>query len=211
MPTQRLASFQDFCNFAKGAQNLSSQDERGVAVGMMLDGLGVRIANYILKSTQFPLYQYASDGVSGAAEFYGIEHYGKHKRNLIRLFRPFNIASITSVTDNQTLLTSDLYSLDPKNGSLWRLNGMFYPQPLAVQVVYTAGYPAIGAGNTAKLGVPSDLNIACLQQAQFEFNAREPGGVPVGANTISRSDGSIVIQPQNWIKSVQNILDQYRR
>ena len=206
-----LASFQDFQDFAKDASKISSSSEKGVAIVKLLASVSRRMMTYVLKSNNYSLKQLASDGLNSPSEFYGIEHYGKDRRNIIRLYRPFNVTSITSVIDNGSVLTSDYYYVDYQNGIINRLRGKFYPYPGAVQVVYTAGFPVNGDGDTQKICVPEDLQVACLTQANYEFTEREPGGVPAGAQTVSRPDGSIVIKPQAWLDRVKDVLDSWKK
>lgn len=207
----RLASYKNFQDFAKGASNIQASDERGLAIGRMLDGISRRMENYILKGPTYSLKQAASDGTNSPLEYYGTEHYGLHKRNLIRLNRPFNFTAVTSIVDNGTTLTADQFYADYRVGTIHRIVGKFYSQPGAVQVVYTSGFPVTGAGDQQKLAVPDDLTNACLLQAQFEFDRREPGNVPPGATTVSRPDGSIVIKAQAFLDEVQDVLDAWRR
>jgi hypothetical protein len=207
----RLAAYTDFQAFMKNAAGVDSTSEKGTAIGQALDGVSRRMATFITKSPTLGLAQLTSDGVSAPTEFYGTEHYGKHKRNLIRLMRPFNLVSVASINDNGTFLTSDQFVVDYRFGAIRRIVGMFFCQPLAVQVIYTAGYAFAGSGDTLALQVPEDLRNACLKQAAYEFTVREPGGVPVGATTISRPDGSIVVPTQNWLPDVLDVMRQYRR
>lgn len=206
-----LASYADFQTYIKDGKTISSNSEKGAAIVGLLARTSRRMETYILKSSVYSLGQYTSDGISGPTEFYGVEHYGLHKRNLIRLARPFNLVSVTSIIDGDTTLTTDYFNVDYRTGTIYRTTGRFKCYQLAVQVIYTAGWAVIGSGDTLKIGVPDDLTDACLKQSAYEFSVREPGGVPVGASTISRPDGSIVVQPKNWLPDVLDAMKQYRR
>ena len=206
-----LASYSDFQGYCKDGASIPSTSEKGSAIVGLLKRTSRRMATYILKGTTYSLAQSTSDGVSGAIERYGVEHYGAHKRNLIRLYRPFNLTAVTSVIDGDTVLTTDYFNVDYRVGAIYRISGRFQCYPLAVQVIYTAGWAPMGAGDTLKLCVPDDLTDACLKQSAYEFSKREPGGVPVGATTISRPDGSVVIKAQAWIDDVLDAMNQYRR
>jgi len=208
--TVRLASFENVQTALKGGGDIQSSDEQGTRIQQFLDGISRRMMTYILKSAQFSLAQSTSDGSSGPLEYYGTEQYGLHKRNLIRLYRPLNLTAVTAVIDDGNTLTSDQYYVDYRVGSIRRIVGRFYPYSGAVQVIYTAGYAAIGAGDTLALQVPFDLRDACVKQTIYVFTASEPGGVPVGATTISRSDGSVVVPSVDWLPDVKQVMDQYR-
>lgn len=207
----RLASYSDIQTYLKDGASIDSSSEKGSALGMALDKVSRRMMTYILKGPTYTLRQYTSDGTSGPTEFYGVEHYGLSKRNLIRLARPFNLVSVTSVIDNGTTLDSTQWVADYRVGTIYRLTGRFFGYPQAVQVIYTSGWPVTGGGDTQKLAVPDDLTEACCKQCSYEFTAREPGGVPVGATTVSRPDGSIVVPAQNWLPAVLDTMKQYRR
>lgn len=207
----RLASYSDIQDYLKDGASISSESDKGTALGMALDKVSRRMMTYILKGPTYTLRQYTSDGVSGPTEFYGVEHYGLHKRNLIRLARPFNLVSVTAVIDNGTTLDSSQWVLDPRVGTIHRLTGRFAGFPQAVQVIYTSGWPTTGAGDMTKLAVPDDLTEGCCKQVTYEFTRREPGGVPVGATTISRPDGSVVTKAGVWLDDVLDTMKQYRR
>ena len=194
----------------KGGDQITSGSEKYQALNYALDSVSRRMATYILKSPNIRMIQYTSDGIAGPREFYGIEHYGRDKRNQIRLKRT-PVAAIVSITDNDTLLTSDQYVVYHDAGIIYRNVGKFFRQYRAVQVVYTAGYPSNGLnGDALALVVPEDLRDACSAQVTYEFFKREPGGIPPGATTISRPDGSVLVPLQPWLDTVKDVMQYYR-
>lgn len=212
----RIASYDALQQFMKGGSAIADNSEDSQALNQILDGVSSRIAKFILRSTVYRLAQLASDGVNSPLELYGTEHYGHTDRNVIRLNRHCNFVAITSIIDNVQVgggnpVTSDAYNVDTVAAVIYRRSGMFYPYPKCTQVIYTSGYPATGAADTACLQVPEDLRNACMLQCQFEFNERQPGGVPAGATTIARPDGSLVIPAQEWLPRVLDVLLDYRK
>jgi hypothetical protein len=206
----RLASYKDFSVFMKGAASLAPQGEDYNAVNQALDGISRRMASFILKSPNLRLAQLTSDGKSAPLETFGTEHYGRHARNIIVLPRP-NLVAITSINDNGTILDAVQYNVDYRIGVIYRTNGKFYCLPKCVQVVYTAGWPLNGkTGDNLALCVPEDLRNACLAQLAFEYTRRQPGGVPFGAQTVSRPDGSLVIKAQAWLDDVEDVMEKYQ-
>jgi hypothetical protein len=207
----RLASFNDLAAFMKGGAEIAPGSEQYTAANYILDGVSRRMANYILRSNFYSFSQVTSDGISSALEFYGTEHYGWHDRSIIRLHR-FPLVSVSSIIDNQSSVDSTQYVLDYEESTIMRIVGKFYRQRKAVQVIYTAGFAATGAGDSGKLNVYEDLRNACLLQAKYEYSRWQPGGVPpAGATTISRPDGSIIVPAQAWLTEVKDVMDGYRR
>lgn len=209
----RLASYAYLQSFMKSLDKVSSSDEKGVALGHLLDSVSSRMSKYIYRSGVYSLAQGTSDGTSSPLENYGIEHYGNWKRNIIRLKRFLGLVSITSVVDNgvgQAVDASE-YNVDYANAIIYRNVGSFSSLFGAVQVIYASGYPLTGAGDTACLQAPDDLQAACAEQVAYEFTKREPGGVPIGASTVSRPDGSLSVTLTPWTKMAADVLDSYRR
>lgn len=199
----------DLLAFLKNANlgNVAPQTEKYVGLTYLLDGTSRAIETYVLLS---PTASFAQQTFT---EYYGSEHYGSHARNEIRLKnRP--IVTITSVIDNinsgGTPLDSSQYTYDPDRAIIYRISGRFFPQPRATQVIYTAGYVVTGQGDTLAIQVPLDIRNACLEQIAYEFTLREPGGPSYGVNSISRPDGSVVIDPTALLPSVKFKLDAYR-
>lgn len=206
----RLASFNDFASFVKGGDQIKPQTEMYAAVNLMADGVSRRMATYIFKSPNLRLAQLTSDGISSPTEFFGTEHYGRHARNIITLPRP-NLVVVSSINDNGTLLNAVQYNVDYRVGIIYRTNGKFYALPKCVQVVYTAGYASNGqSGDSLALSVPEDLRNACLAQMAYEYSRYQPGGIPFGAQTVSRPDGSIVIKAQPWLDDVEDVMQKYQ-
>lgn len=207
----RLASYKDFQAYIKGGGDIQPASEQYNAIQYILDGVARRMATYILRSPFYRLAQTTSDGISSPQEFYGTEHYGWHDRSIIRLHR-FPLISITSIFDNESLIDGTYYTLDYEEASIFRVVGKWYKQRKAVQVVYTAGFAAQGAGDTASILVPEDLRNAFLTQAKYEYSQWQPGGVPPeGVTTISRPDGSVIVPAQAWLNKVKDVMDAYRR
>jgi hypothetical protein len=206
----RLASFSDFANFIKGGSSIKPDSEMYTAVNLMIDGISRRIASFILKSTQLRLAQLTSDGLSAPIERFGTDDYGLHKRNTIILPRG-PVVVVSSVNDNGTLLAASDYNVDYRRGIIYRVNGRFFCLPQCVQVIYTAGFPFNGkSGDDLALVVPEDLRNASLAQEAYEYSRYQPGGIPFGAQTVSRPDGSIVIKAQPWLDDVEDVLEKYQ-
>lgn len=199
----------DLLAFLKNANlgNVTPNSEKYVGLTYLLDGTSRAIETYVFNS---PTSSFAQQAFT---EYYGSEHYGTHSRNEIRLKnRP--VVSITSILDDinsgGTLLDSSQYAYDPDAAIIYRLSGRFFPQPRATQVIYTAGYPVTGQGDTLAIQVPLDIRNACLEQIAYEFTLREPGGPSYGTTSISRPEGSVVIDPTALLPSVKFKLDAYR-
>jgi len=208
--TNRLASFNSLLAFLKGGKTaITPAAESYAALQTILDSASAAIGNYCLPSTFLSLLQ------QSVTETFGIEHYGRHARNQIRLGLP-PIASVASVTDNLplggSLLDPSEYVVDPRSGILTRIHGKFYCGPQAVQVVYTGGYAPNGqTGDDYALNVPNDLAMAALEQAAYEFSLREPGGAFYGVSSMSRPDGSLVSSVEkNLLPQVKALLAPYR-
>lgn len=204
----RLASLSNVLAFIKGGNNIAADSEEYNALSLILDAVSKAITNYCLPSASLSWLQQTY------TETFGDDHYGRGTRNKIRLgVTP--IVSITSVTDNIPLggsvLDSSEYVVGPTSGILTRLRGKFYCGPESVQVVYIAGYPSSGDGETAALIVPADLAMACMEQVTYEFGLRQPGGQFYGTSSVARPDGSLVSQvANNFLPMVTEVLNQYR-
>jgi hypothetical protein len=209
----RLASMQELQTFMKGGIGIAQSDEKMSALEIILDDVSDRIQNEIIDSCGFSLLQATSDGISAPIELYGNERYGRGKRNKI-LLRRFPIISVASVTDitRPYVYNTNHYVVDPNAAIVYlKYEHVFPDVPMGVQVVYTAGYAEIGSDITRKLAVPNYLRSATLAQCQFEFSRREPGSAPIGANTISRPDGSIVTEGGGLLKEVKTAIARFKQ
>jgi hypothetical protein len=209
----RLASISEVKDFLKGGTTIPQNSEKQNALEIILDDVSDRIQNEIVNSCGFGLLQSTSDGTSGPQEFYGSEHYGHGpRRDKIRLKR-FPVASVASLTDSifNRLYSPNNYVVDPAAAMIYLRIGSFPDAPLAMQVVYTAGYAETGGDQTRKLAVPGYLRSACLVQVAFEYSRREPGNAPIGANTVSRSDGSVVTEGGGLLKEVQRAIVRFKQ
>lgn len=208
MPNDRLASYNDVKAFLKGGEDIPAQSEKYNALQYILDGVSRKIETYCLRSVVSSWLQQTF------TELYGIEHYGRHSRDTIRL-KNTPVVSITSVTDNMpagaSVVDPSEYTTEPNAGIIYRVVGKFYCAPLAVQVIYVAGYAATGLGDTYAIQVPVDVRNACLEQVAYELSLREPGGPLYGVDSISRPDGSIVQKTTDLLSSVKFALEPYRR
>jgi hypothetical protein len=205
----RLASFADCTAFLKGGDGIAGDSEKNGLLNIILDGVSSAIETEII-GTSYSLLQSTSDGTSSPLEFFGTENYGKNKRNIIR-FPRFPVISVASVVDCNRLVDPSNYYVDPLNAILYLRNLSFSNAPRAVQVVYTAGFPEQGTDDQRKLIVPINLRNACLAQMAFEWSRATPGGVPFGASSISRPDGSVVIQGGGLLTEVQRVIQIYKK
>lgn len=206
---ERLASVKNVQDYLKGGAGIVPATEQYTALVVILEGLSRAMMTEILGSPQRSLKQ------ASAVERYGNEHYGRHRRDRIRL-RRFPVVSISSVDDDGDVLDASEYRTNAEAAILYRLSGKFTDEPLAVQVTYVAGYAETGSeaapqNNTLSLAVPADLRNACLEQLKHLWSEREPGGAISGATTISRPDGSVVFESVRWLKSVAAVLKSYKR
>jgi hypothetical protein len=210
----RLASMQDLQSFMKGGAGIDQSGEKMAALEIILDDVSDAIQNEVIDSCGFSLLQSTSDGISAPLELYGSERYGRGKRNkiLLRRFPVISVASVIDTTRNNYVFNVNHYSVDPNAAIIYLKYEHFFPDsPLAVQVVYTAGYAEIGSDATRKLAVPNYLRKATLAQCQFEFSRREPGSAPIGATTISRPDGSMVTEGGGLLKEVQQTIARFKQ
>lgn len=208
----RLASVSDVLAFMKGGAGIGADAEKKAALEIILDDVSDRIQNEIIDSCGFSLLQSTSDGVSGPIELYGTETYGRGKRNTI-LLRRFPVVSVASITDETSnrVYDSSTYRIDPNAAIIYLQVGCFPDAPMAVKVVYTAGYAEIGSDDQRALAVPGYLRSAVLAQVQFEFSRREPGGAPIGSNTITRPDGSMVTEGGGLLREVQRAIARFKQ
>lgn len=206
----RLASINNCKDFLKGGSAVASGSEQMTALGMILDGVSVAINNEILKSTGYSLLAGTSDGIQLPFEFYGNEHYGRGRRDTIRLKRG-PVLAVSTVQDCNLTIDPANYVVDPIAAILWLRMGHFSDSPRAVKLIYTAGFAEIGSDDTRTLMVPEDLRNAALAQTAFEWTRREPGGAVFGATNVTRPDGSIVLEGSGLLKEVKEVIKRYAK
>ena len=125
------------------------------------------------------------------------------QRYTVRAFPIDSTASITVSIDDSTLTKDSDYYVDENEG-LIEFTFSRWSKPLGLKIDYTGGYADDGAG---VLQVPDDLKRACLYQVSYEFSRRHH----LGMTSFSMPDGTMQIQPLQFLPEVKSILMGYRR
>lgn len=135
----------------------------------------------------------------------------------------FPVTAVTSVTEDDTLLTVDDQYLTYEDGRLRRVNGAqdssWSMLPDAVTVVYTAGY---GTGAPSPFDtIPDDLirgiTQICADMWQYGAAYAAQGAVPVssvqleGSDTMQFKVAEHPIQPGELSDAVKTMLSPYVR
>jgi hypothetical protein len=205
----RLVSLQDVKDYMKGGAALTGEAEK--ALKLILDKISQVLQDEILGSPAYSLKQATSNGTDSPVERYGTEHYGLHRRDTIRLAR-FPVVTVLTVDDDGSILPAASYQVDTAAAILRLVTGAFSAVPYAVKVNYTAGYLEAGTTDATKaLAVPDDLKWAALQQVVYEFTRREPGSMALGATSVVRPDGSMIVNSAAFLPEVKATLARYRR
>jgi len=135
----------------------------------------------------------------------------------------FPVTAVTSVTEDDTLLTVTDQYLSYEDGTLRRVNGALDSSwsmfPNGVTVVYTAGY---GTGAPSPFDtVPPDLVLAIVSiAADLVDNSRvfaEHGGVPIkqiqleGSDAVTYNEATNPRKPGEFTDAVKTLLSPFVR
>jgi len=202
MSTARLASLDDIKAYLKGSIAGGSEQEN--ALKLILDGVSQRMQDYILRI-------YGANWTSASrTETLGNWHYGHASRDTLRLAY-YPVTTVASLTDSGSNLASSDFFVESRSGIIYLKGGLHFSDEVdAVVVAYTAGYTAVGSGDTLRLDLPDSLRHACLKQVKYEFQPRE-AGIPEGAIITTRADGSTTYEARKWLVEVEDTMRRFRR
>lgn len=173
----------DFCKIESAKTSMNDRLDK------IADGVAALINKYLNVTMITTEYTETYDGWSDEGDYIGSTLFVQH----------YPIVSITSLSDNDTAISSSSYYLYKDEGRIVLKDDSFTNDYQSIDIVYKAGY------GTARANVPDSLKLACYKWIKVVYE----GDVVDFSQQFGESSFAVVAK-EAMPADIKGILEPYR-